>query len=364
MRAAVLLDGSDQLDIRDVRHDEPRGREVLVRTVAAGLCHSDYHYLDGTLARARPVILGHEGAGVVEAVGPDARDVRVGDHVVTCLVMGCGDCLRCTSGEPARCLHPDSTKRASGQAPRLTLDGVPVGQMANVGSLGERIVLDERALTVVDDDIPMDLASILGCAVVTGLGAALKSARVARGDTVAVIGCGGVGLNVIQGARIAGAASIIAVDANAAKFDFARRLGATDTVDASAVDAVEAVRELSGGGVDHAFEVVGRPALVRQAFDMAAAGRSAYVVGIHADTAELTVPATGFRRGKRLIGVFMGDTDPRTDIPRYVNLWRNGTLDLESMISHRLPLERVNDGFAMMTAGQSARTVIQFEEER
>lgn len=331
-----------------------------MRTVAAGLCHSDYHYLDGTLKRPRPVVLGHEGAGVVEAVGPDVRTVKVGDHVVTCLVMGCGECPRCIGREPTWCVNPWSTRRASGVPPRLRLGDTPVGQMGNVGSLADTMLLDERALTVVADDIPLDLACILGCAVVTGLGAALNIANVQPGQSVAVIGCGGVGLNVIQGARIAGAAMIIAIDTNPAKLAKARQLGATDTIDASALDAVAATQELSGGGVDHAFEVVGRPALVRQAFDMAAPGRCAYVVGVQADDAEITVPVIGMRRGKKLIGVFMGDTNPATDIPRYVDLWRTGQLDLSGMISHHLPLERVNDGFAMMAAGEAARTVLTF----
>ncbi len=360
MRAAVLRDGSDQLDIVDVEHDEPMGREILVRSVAAGLCHSDYHYLDGTLKRPRPVILGHEGAGVVEAVGPNARDIAVGDHVVTCLVMGCGECARCSAGEPTRCLHPASTKRAAGQAPRLTLDGVPVGQMANVGSLADHVLLDERAVTAISPEIPMELACILGCAVVTGLGAVLNTAKVQPGESVVVIGCGGVGLNVIQGARIAGASPLIAVDANPGKLQRARQLGATDTIDASSVDAVAAVRELTGVGADHVFEVVGRPALVRQAFEMTAPGRAAYVVGIQSDDAELSLPVTGFRRGKRMVGVFMGDTDPRLDIPRYVELWRSGQLDLSGMVSHTLPLDDVNRGFAMMTSGESARTIIKF----
>ncbi|MGZ4763416.1 MAG: Zn-dependent alcohol dehydrogenase [Ilumatobacteraceae bacterium] len=360
MRAAVLRYGSDQLDIADVQHDDPIGREILVRSVAAGLCHSDYHYLDGTLKRSRPVILGHEGAGVVEAVGPDVRDIAVGDRVVTCLVMGCGECARCAAGEPTRCLHPESTKRAAGQSPRLTLDGISVGQMANVGSLADYVLLDERAVTAITSEIPMELACILGCAVVTGLGAALNTAKVQPGDSVVVIGCGGVGLNVVQGARIAGASQIIAVDANPGKLQRARQLGATDTIDASAVDALAAVRDITGVGADHVFEVVGRPALVRQAFEMTAPGRATYVVGIQSDDAELTLPVTGFRRGKKVIGVFMGDTDPRLDIPRYAELWRAGQLDLSGMVSHTLPLDDVNRGFAMMTSGESARTVIKF----
>ncbi|MEP7204406.1 MAG: Zn-dependent alcohol dehydrogenase [Ilumatobacteraceae bacterium] len=360
MRASVLLDDSDQLAIVDVEHDEPIRREILMRSVAAGLCHSDYHYLDGTLNRSRPVILGHEGAGVVEAVGPDVRDIRVGDHVVTCLVMGCGECIRCTAGEPTSCLNPGVTKRPKNLPPRLTLDGVSVGQMANVGSLADYVLLDERAVTAINTDVPLELACILGCAVVTGLGAALNTANVQPGDSVAVIGCGGVGLNVIQGAHLAGASQIIAIDANASKLERARQLGATHTVDASAADPIAAVRDITGPGADHVFEVVGQPALVRQAFEMAAPGRSAYLLGIQSDDAELTLPVTGFRRAKKMVGVFMGDTNPRDDIPRYAELWRSGQLDLEGMISHTLPLEEVNRGFAMMMSGESARTVIKF----
>jgi S-(hydroxymethyl)glutathione dehydrogenase/alcohol dehydrogenase len=360
MRAAVLRDNSDQLDIADVDHDQPIGREILMRTIAAGLCHSDYHYLDGTLNRARPVILGHEGAGVVEAVGPDVRDIGVGDHVVTCLVMGCGECIRCIGGEPTACLNPGVTKRSKGEQPRLTLDGVSVGQMANVGSLSDHILLDERAVTTINTDIPMELACILGCAVVTGLGAVLNTANVQPGESVAVIGCGGVGLNVIQGARLARAGTIIAIDANPGKLVRARHFGATDTIDASSVDATAAVRDITGAGADHVFEVVGRPALVRQAFEMAAPGRSAYLVGIQSDDAELKLPVTGFRRGKKMVGVFMGDTNPRDDIPRYADLWRSGQLDLSGLISHTLPLDEVNRGFAMMMSGESARTVITF----
>jgi S-(hydroxymethyl)glutathione dehydrogenase / alcohol dehydrogenase len=360
MRAAVLLDGTDQLEVVDVRHDDPIGREVLVRSAAAGLCHSDFHYLDGTLKRPRPVILGHEGAGIVEAVGPEVRDIKVGDHVVTCLVMGCGECPRCVAGEPTRCLRPEVTKRSPADRPRLTLDGAGVGQMANVGSLADLMLLDERAVTAINADIPMELACILGCAVVTGLGAAFNTANVQAGESVAVIGCGGVGLNVVQGARIAGAATIIAVDANPGKLVRAGQLGATQLIDASTTDAVATVREITGGGADHVFEVVGRPALVRQAFEMAAPGRTAYVLGIQSDDAEMSLPVIGFRRGKRVVGVFMGDTDPRVDIPRYADLWRSGQLDLGGMVSHTLPLDEVNRGFALMAAGESARTVITF----
>jgi S-(hydroxymethyl)glutathione dehydrogenase / alcohol dehydrogenase len=330
--------------------------------VASGLCHSDAHVLDGVLVRPLPMVLGHEGAGIVEAVGPDVQGIAVGDHVVTCLVMGCGECRRCSIGEPSCCTKPELVRRAAGASPRLRSGDQVTGQMANIGALAEYIVIDERGLVPIPADVPMATAAILGCAVVTGLGAALNVAKIAAGETVAVIGCGGVGLSVIQGARIAGASRIIAIDMSDEKLEFATKAGATDVVNAAAGDPVAAVKAILGDGVDHAFEVVGRPATVRQAFDMAAFGRRAYAVGIHADDAELVVPAVGIRRGKALVGVNMGNTNPRVDIPRYVELWRNGQLDLDGMISHVVPLDEVGNGFAMMASGQGARTVVSFEK--
>ena len=367
MRAAILRDGTSTLVVEDVEHDAPIGREVLVRTAAVGLCHSDYHVIDGVLDRPRPILLGHEGAGVVEGVGPDVRSVTVGDHVVACLVMGCGECARCAAGDPVRCLRPETTRRPSGSSPRLTAGGTPVGQMTNIGALAETMLLDERALTVVPVSIPLRLACLLGCAVVTGLGAVFNVARVQPGETVAVIGCGGVGLNVIQGARIAGAGRIVAIDVNPGKLALARRLGATDVVDGSLADPVAqtlALLSTNGGtvdGVDHAFEVVGRPSTVRQAFALAAPGRRAYALGVQADDAEVTLPAVGLRRGRSVTGVFMGDTVPARDIPRYVELWERGELDLASLVSHEVPLDDVNAGFAQMADGATARTIVTFD---
>jgi S-(hydroxymethyl)glutathione dehydrogenase / alcohol dehydrogenase len=361
MRAAVLLDSST-LVITDVSVAAPTGREVLVKTVAVGLCHSDAHVLSGMLVRPRPIVLGHESAGIVEAVGPDVRGIAIGDHVVTCLVMGCGQCASCEEGAPNRCEQPVATKRSAAAAPRLSGDGAAVGQMANIGALGEQLLVDERALVRIPTDVPMNVAAILGCAVVTGLGAVLNVAKVQTGQTVAVFGCGGVGLSTIQGARIAGASRIIAVDLNDEKLAFAKQVGATDLINAGTVDPVAAIIEMTGRGVDHAFEVVGHAQTVRQAFDSAAPGKYAYAVGIHADDAELSVPAVGLRRGKSLVGIFMGDTQPSVDIPRYIEFWRQGLLDLEAMISHVVPLEQVNEGFAMMAAGHGARTVVTFAE--
>ena len=292
----MLRDGSDQLDITDVEHDAPIGREVLVRSVAAGLCHSDYHYLDGTLKRPRPVILGHEGAGIVEAVGPDVRDIRVGDHVVTCLVMGCGECARCQAGEPTRCLHREVDQARPPDRRRGCHSMVcSVGQMANVGSLADHILLDERAVTAISADIPMELACILGCAVVTGLGAALNTADVQPGESVVVIGCGGVGLNVIQGARIAGASPIIAVDANPDKLA-TRHAAGRDGDGRCIVDRRRrrwSTRSLAAVRTTRSRSSVAPHWSARHS-TWSPPGRTAYVLGIQSDDAELTLPVTGF----------------------------------------------------------------------
>jgi len=360
--AAVLDDGSDELLVTDIEVDQPGPREVSVRSLATGLCHSDLHYIDGVLNRPRPVLLGHEAVGIVDAVGPGVESVAVGDHVVTCLVVGCGTCPRCEQGEPFVCANPNATRRARGAPPRHAMhDGRPIGTMANIGSFSARMLVDERALVKVPASMPPTLAAIVGCAVVTGLGSVFNVARVRPTDTVAIIGCGGVGLNVVQGARIAGAAKVIAVDVSSAKLDLARKLGATDTVDASQTDAVEAVRALTGEGVDHAFEVIGRAETARQAFDMASPGRRAYVVGVFPDDAELALPTLSLRRGKSLVGVFMGATRPRVDIPRYIELWERGLLDLESMVSDVIALDQVNEGFHALQRGEVARAVISFD---
>lgn len=359
--AAVLDDGSDDLIVSDITIDAPAAREVLVRTLATGLCHSDLHFIDGVLTRPRPVLLGHEAVGVVEALGPGVDSVAVGDHVVTCLVVGCGTCARCEQGEPFVCANPTATRRPRGATSRHTMpDGRAIGTMANIGSFADTMLVDERALVRIPESMPPHLAAIVGCAVVTGLGAAFNVARVRPTDTVAVIGCGGVGLNVVQGARIAGASRIIAVDVAPAKLELAQKLGATDTIDASEADPVEVVRSLTGEGVDHAFEVIGRADTARQAYEMAAPGRSAYVVGVFADDAELVLPALPLRRAKSLVGVFMGATRPRVDIPRYIELWQRGQLDLETMVSRVISLDDANDGFAAMKRGEVARAVISF----
>jgi S-(hydroxymethyl)glutathione dehydrogenase / alcohol dehydrogenase len=361
MRAAMLIDGTNELQMVDVTLSALSPREVRVRTEAVGLCHSDLHCIDGTLARQRPLLLGHEAVGIVEAIGSAVTSLSVGDRVVTCLVMGCGVCVRCLSGEPNVCTDPASVRRVPGSTPRVALaDGTTVAPMGNIGALADALITDERGLVRITSTIPSHLAAILGCAVVTGLGAVFNVGRVRPTETVAVIGCGGVGLNVVQGARIAGAGRVIAIDPSASKRELALKLGATVAFDPTTTDVVAEVRALTGDGVDHAFEVVGRPATIAQAVDLAAAGRAAYVVGILPDDASVAVPALALRRGKSVVGVFMGSTRPQLDIPRYVRLWEEGLLDLDSMVSGTIGLHEASAGFDALARGEVARTVVVF----
>jgi S-(hydroxymethyl)glutathione dehydrogenase / alcohol dehydrogenase len=355
MKAACLRDESNELTIDEIAIEPLGPRDVLIRTAAVGLCHSDLHVIDGTLPRPRPLVIGHEGVGMVEAIGERVTSVAVGDHVISCLVMGCGVCHRCDQGEPSLCADPGATRRAG----RLSDNGQPIGQMANIGALGQYMVIDERGAIAIPMDMPDHLAAILGCAVVTGLGAVFNVAKVQATQTVAVIGCGGIGLSVIQAARICGASRIIAIDVSDTKLDLARQLGATDTINSTTVDPLSQLMTLTTDGVDAAFECVGRPSLAELAVDMVSPGRCAYVVGMLPEGAAMTLSAIALRRCKSVTGVFMGATKPRVDIPRYVALWQQGLLDLESMVSHVLPMDQVNEGFSALARGEVARAVIQ-----
>src|SRR5438552_2859805 len=276
MRAAVLHEIPGDLTIEEVAVDRPGPREVLVRTAAAGLCHSDLHFLEGKFTAPTPLVLGHESAGIVEEVGEDVTYVKPGDHVITCLSVFCGQCEFCLGGRPSLC-DQVGTGRGRGQPPRLTFGGEPCGQFASLSSFAEQMLVHEHAVAKIRDDMPLDRAALIGCGVTTGIGAVFRTARVEAGSTVAVIGCGGVGLNCVQGASLAGASRIVAVDTSPFKLELAKTFGATDVVDASEADPVEQVRALfagrpglggPGGGVDYAFEAIGLKPTVEQAFAM------------------------------------------------------------------------------------------------
>jgi S-(hydroxymethyl)glutathione dehydrogenase / alcohol dehydrogenase len=362
VKAAVLNTQPGELDIEDLVVDKPGPGEVLVRTVGAGLCHSDLHFMEGVFRLKVPAVLGHESAGVVEAVGEGVAYVKPGDHVVCCLSIFCGSCRQCLSGFPNRCTNPAATTRPRGATSRLSRhDGTPVGQFARLGGFAEMMLIHENGVVKVTDDLPLDKVALIGCGILTGSGAVFRTAGVEPGSRVCVIGAGGIGLAAIQAARIAGAGDVIVVDVSDAKLETAKQLGATATINASEVDnVVEAVRELTGGGVDYSFEAIGKKATAEQAFKMLDLGGTATIIGMVPDDQRLEIKAMDLLSEKRLQGSMMGSNQFRTDIPRLIRLYLDGRLDLDSMVSKTLSLEEVNEGYGLMKRGEVARSVISF----
>ena len=362
MSAAVFRKVHEPLTIEAVEIDKPSGREVLVRTAATGVCHSDLHVVDGQgrWPLDRPIVLGHEGAGVVEAVGADVSTLRPGDHVVACLSGFCGSCAQCLSGHPNLCVgglvaRPDSAP------PRLSQRGEPLRQFIGISSYAEHMLLHENSVVKIDPDLPLDRAALVGCGVLTGVGAALRTSGLEAGQTVAVFGCGGVGLAIIQGARIGGARQIIGVDVFDGKLEMARRVGATHVVNSTQDDPVKAVRALTkGAGVDHAFEAVGNATLVRQAIESLAIRGTATIVGVLPPDATIEFPWMAIRPECRVQTSRMGSNRFRLDIPLYLEFYRQGRLLLDEMVTRRGRLEDINDAFRAMKAGEVARTVLTF----
>ena len=360
MKAAVLHQAKTPLVIEDITVDRPLAHEVLIRTAACGVCRSDLHFVDGAYPHAMPCIPGHEAAGIVEAIGDEVRTVRVGDAVVTCLSAFCGQCEFCVTGRMSLCLGGD-TRRGRGQASRLSMaDGSPIGQMLNLSAYAEMMLVHEHACVRIDPDMPLDRAAILGCAVVTGAGAIFHAADVTPGDTVAVIGCGGVGLAAVNAAKIAGAGRIIACDPVAEKRELALKLGATDAVDASGELAAEEIVALTKGGVDHAIEAVGRPASGDLAVKVLRRGGTATILGMMPLDHRTSLSAMDLLAGKRLQGALMGGNRFPVDIPRLVDFYLRGLLDLDTIIADRMPLDRINDAFDKLRQGDSVRTVMVF----
>lgn len=363
INAAVFREVHAPLTVEAVNIDKPWGREVLVRTAATGVCHSDLHVVDGLsrLNLDRPMVLGHEGSGVVEAVGPDVTTVRPGDHIVACLSGFCGTCKQCLSGHPNVCTGGIVTRAESGD-PRLSQNGQPFRQFANIGSFAERMLLHENSLVRIDPELPLDRAALVGCGVLTGVGAALRSAGLQAGQTVAVFGCGGVGLSIVQGGRIGGARQIIAVDQFDSKLEMAKALGATHSVNSRQDDPVKAVRALTGGaGVDHAFEAVGTAKLCRQAIESLAIRGTATIVGVLPPDAMIEFPWMAIRPECKVQTSRMGSNQFRTDIPNYLEFYRQGRLKLDEMVSRRGRLGDINEAFRAMKAGEVARTVLMFD---
>jgi|TARA_R110001606_G_scaffold278862_1_gene427380 S-(hydroxymethyl)glutathione dehydrogenase/alcohol dehydrogenase len=360
MKAAVLIEAGKPLVIEDVVISKPGPHEVLIRTAACGLCHSDLHFIDGAYPHPLPAIPGHEAAGIVEAIGSEVRTVAVGDAVVSCLSAYCGHCEFCVTGRMSLCLGAD-TRRGEDEAPRITRpDGSTVGQMLNLSAFAEQMLIHEHACVRIDPDMPLDRAAVIGCAVTTGAGTIFNACKLTPGETVAVVGCGGVGLATINAAKIAGAGRIIAADPIKEKRDLAIKLGATDVIDAMADDAAAQIVEMTKGGVDHAIEAVGRPASGDLAVGSLKRGGTATILGMMPLDHKVGLSAMDLLSGKKLQGVLMGENRFPVDIPRLVDFYLRGMLDLDSIVAETIPLEQINDGFDKMRKGDAARSVIVF----
>jgi len=365
MRAAILEQAGKPLVFDDLTVAKPGPREVLIRTVACGLCHSDLHFIDGAYPHAMPCVAGHEAAGIVEQVGSDVRMVKVGDHVVTCLSAFCGHCEFCVTGRMALCLGGE-TRRPADQAPRLTRssDGSLVNQMLNLSAFAEMMLVHEHACVAINRDMPLDRAAVIGCAVTTGAGAIFNACKLTPGETVAVIGCGGVGLATINAAKIAGAGRIIAADPMPEKRALALKLGATDVIDTGDADAAKQILAATKGGVDHAIEAVGRPQSAALAVASVRRGGTATILGMLPLNERVSLSAMDLLTGKKLQGAVMGMNRFPFDMPRLVDFYMRGLLDLDSIIAERIPLDQINAGFDKMKAGHSARSVILFEQNQ
>ncbi|MDE0010054.1 MAG: Zn-dependent alcohol dehydrogenase [Candidatus Poribacteria bacterium] len=363
-RAAVMYEHNQPVVVEELELDEPKANEVLVRTAASGVCHSDLSVVTGTIFYDAAVALGHEGAGIIERVGDEVTGFHPGDHVILSFVSYCGSCRMCQMEKVCLCESYDVPRgfQLDGTYRLHNNSGDGILQMARIATMSEYMVVPQQNLVKIDDHYSLEKAALVGCGVTTGVGAVLNTAKVEPGSSVAVIGTGGVGLNAIQGAVLAQAERIIAVDIAERKLNFAKSFGATDVVNASTGDPVEAVRELTAGlGVDYAFEVIGNPKTIVQAYNMVRAAGTAVIVGMAHHQSDVSIPAQHLVSTERqLIGSFYGSCHPRVDMPKLLSLYTEGKLKLDELITRNYRLEQINEAFADMEAGENARGVILF----
>ena len=365
---AALTREVNQLTVEEVELDPPKDTEVLVRMKAAGVCHSDLHTYRGELRATPPLVLGHEGAGVVEAVGNRVSRVKKGDRVTINWLPACEACPTCLNGRYNLCERLAGTTFKAllldGTTRLTTTDRVPLKHMLGAATMAEYAVVDEAGVVPVLDDVPFEVAAVIGCAVATGVGAVINTARAKPGLPAAVIGCGGIGLSAIQGCKLAGLNPIVAVDVMDSKLEFARGLGATHTVNAAEDDAVKTLRKLTRGGPEYVFDSVGSATTVSQALQAARPGGTATIIGLHA--AKIDVPISAAMlvlQNKRLLGSFVGSIRPRLDLPALMQLYLAGKLALDDLITKRYPLEQLPQAFDDMEAGKVARGVLVFGED-
>jgi alcohol dehydrogenase len=356
---------SRPLEVTEVDLAPPGPGEVLVRVVAAGLCHSDLSIINGDRPRRTPIVLGHEAAGVVEALGEGVTDLVPGDHVILVFVPSCGHCAPCSEGRPVLCEPAGAANVAGtllGGGRRLSWQGQPMDHFVGVSAFAQHAVLSRRGVQKIDRELPLEIAALFGCAVMTGVGAVVNTSQVRPGQSVAVVGLGGVGLSAVMGALAAGAGHVVAVDLADDKLAFARRLGATDVINAGADNAVEQLRELTGGGVDHALEMVGSARALEFAYRVTRRGGTTVTVGLPASSQNLSTPVWHLVAEERTLkGSYLGSCVPRRDIGRFVALYRQGKLPVDQLLTGRLGLDQINLGFDRLARGEAIRQVIMME---
>ncbi len=357
MKAAILTELNKDLEIRDdVELTEVGPGQVRIKLVSSGVCHSDLSAQNGTIPSGTPCVLGHEGAGTIQEIGEGITDVVVGDHVILSFTPACRKCKACLRGQAALC----ETMMSMATSPHFIVDGNLVSGFTGCGTFAEEMIVPENAVVKVDEDIPLNVVSLIGCGVTTGVGAAINTAAVKPGSSVAVIGCGGVGISAIQGARIAGAAEIVAIDPVLSKHDLAKQFGATHAVVPEDIEAVK--NEITAGeGFDYTIECVGSPVTIRQCYDLTRRGGTAVVVGVGRIEEQVQFSAFELFYGdKTLKGSMYGGANVRVDFPKLLRLWKAGKLDLEGMISRRIDIDEINDAFRAMKSGEVIRSVIDY----
>ena len=360
MKAAVLFETKKPLVIKDISLRAPTRKEVLIRTAASGLCHSDLHFIDGDLPYPLPVVLGHEASGIVEMVGDEVTYLQPGDHVISCLSVFCGVCNNCTSGRTNICTD-EQVKMLPGQTKRLLWDRPEqLHTGMNLSGFAENMLVHENALVKIRKDMPLDKAALIGCSIITGYGAIVNTAKVKAGETVVILGCGGIGMAAVNTAYVAGAERIIAIDTNSEKLKLASKLGATDLVNPTDGDAVEQVKDITNGGVEKSIECLGLKATAEQCFEMLKMGGTATIVGLLPHGVSIEVNGLDLSRERRLQGSWMGSNRFRVDMPRIIELYLQGRLKLDEWITKKIGLDQINEGFDLIRKGSGMRSVIDF----
>ena len=363
MKAAVLYEANTPLKVEDVTLDEPQQNEILVKIVASGVCHSDLHFMKGDMPQPVPFVPGHEGAGIVEKVGPGVTTVQPGDHVVLNIAFSCGECPRCCEGRPTLCVENLPIQMMAtlpGGGTRLHKGDQTLYHLFGLACFAENVIVHERSAIKIREDAPLEVVCILGCGVSTGIGAAINTADVSPGESIAIFGCGGVGLSAIMGAKLAGAGKIIAIDTVDSKLDKAKELGADYMVNASQDEPQGKVAEITGGGADYAIECIGNVNVMVQALGSVRTGGICVVAGMAPLADTLSVAPFHFLLGKTITGSTQGDVVPQIDIPRYIDLFMAGKLPIDKLITKNYTLDQINEAFEALIKGEAIKSVIKF----